>query len=127
MPSETPMELWLQIQPQYCWHDEAYIRGNKAALKELAYSLLAAADGDAATTRDMFASDGEGYRIEIRRIERPDDFPDPYYTTTAQWQVEMDGKFRTLESESARLRKALEESERECVNLRERLKHSRGY
>jgi len=75
---------YLQIEPQYAWHSEAYIRGNAAGLRALAHALLSAADGFAATTGDLFASDGEGYRIEILRIERPADFPDPFYTTIVQ-------------------------------------------
>lgn len=75
----------VQIEPQYAWHCEAIIRGNRAGLKELAYALLAAADGDAATTDTVFVgADGEGYEIAIRRLERPDDYPQPFYTTLVQ-------------------------------------------
>jgi hypothetical protein len=71
---------WLQIEPQYCWHSEAYIRGNASALRAFAKALLAAADGAAATSETIFAGDGEGYRIEVLRVERPDDLPQPFYT-----------------------------------------------
>ena len=86
MTLHPPIETidYIQLEPQHSWHGEAVIRGNASALRTLANALLAAADGDAATTPTVFASDGEGYKIEVRRLERPDDFPDPFYT------IEMD-------------------------------------
>ena len=80
----VPIEPYVQIEPQYSWHMDAYIRGNAAGLRELAKALLAAADGDAATTETVFASDGEGYEIEVRRLERPNDYPEPFYTTLVE-------------------------------------------
>lgn len=82
-PAKSEMETlhYLQIEPQYMWHSEAYIRGNRSALLALAAALTEAANRDAATTEVLFASDGEGYQIEILRVEAPDNYPAPFYTT----------------------------------------------
>lgn len=76
--------LWLQLHPQEMWHGEAVIEGNASALRALANALLTAADGDASELDDVFASDGEGYSILIRRKERPDDFSDAFYTINVE-------------------------------------------
>lgn len=78
--NQNDRTMYLQIEPQHFWHHEAIIRGDAAALKELARAILAAADGQHSVTEIMFASDGEGYGIEVHRIEKPADFPPPFYT-----------------------------------------------
>lgn len=72
-------EMWLQVHPQESWHAEVTIEGNAAALKALAAALLAAAEADSSHVHELFASDGEGYTALVRRVERPDDFREPYY------------------------------------------------
>lgn len=56
-------------------HGNARIVSNKAGLYELALTLLsltsAKTEGKAKTPREVFASDGEGYVVEVVRL--PDD------------------------------------------------------
>jgi hypothetical protein len=71
---------WLQVKPQYCWHSEALIEGSASALRALANSLLVAANEGEATSEQFFARDGEGYRVEVRRKEKPEYLTEPFYT-----------------------------------------------
>lgn len=83
--TKNEVVTWLQVLPQYTWHDELVIEGNAAALRALAAALLRAADGDGAECADLIASDGEGYTALIRRKERPDDMSNAHYVCQAEW------------------------------------------
>ena len=65
------MDNFLQIVPQYCWHDDLTIEGNAAGLRALAELLLKAAEFQGADSDRFFPSDGEGYKIIVRRHENP--------------------------------------------------------
>ena len=122
--------LWLQIQPQYAWHDDATITGNAAALRALGAVLTATADSDAGALQ-VFASDGEGYDLIVRRIERPDDFPRAYYSIETEWETqkgrmvalltevaELKHAKKSLTEENARLAQALEEARKDAERYR---------
>lgn len=62
---------YLHIYGQRAWHDDAWIVGNRAALQDLRQALDAALSQFSATDdkhrhqADVFAVDGEGYRIKV--------------------------------------------------------------
>lgn len=58
---------FLHVYSQYMWHDDAVIRGTKTALVALREALDAAiANGEG--NAEFFATDGEGYRVVICRV-----------------------------------------------------------
>lgn len=71
---------WMNVYPAYTHHDFVAIVGDQQALQHLGERLLAAAAMGAATAI-CFATDGEGYAIEVLRvddIEERDDIIAPY-------------------------------------------------
>lgn len=82
----TTSAPYVQVEPQHSWHGELVIRANDAGLSELIKALSKAREGTASVTGIVFASDGEGYGIHIQRIERPADYPHPFYTCEIEYQ-----------------------------------------
>lgn len=75
-PQPSEMKL-LQIYSQPCEHFEAQILGNRAGLRELydAIGVALNAGCKAHLANEVFATDGEGYDVEV--IVMPDDWTDP--------------------------------------------------
>ena len=65
MPANPPL---LHIHAQPCWHDPAYIVGNRAGLEALRDGLNATLAG-ASRPAEVFVSDGEGYEVEVQLDE----------------------------------------------------------
>lgn len=59
---------WLHVYPAPLWHDSVAIIGTQQALRHLAERLLAAADAGTAIA-DCCANDGEGYWLDIVRVD----------------------------------------------------------
>ena len=60
---------WLHVYGQFCWHSEAAIVGTKNGLVALRDAISKAIDTGSGTA-EAFATDGEGYAIEVRRSIR---------------------------------------------------------
>ena len=67
----------LHIYSQLFEHCEARIVGNKAGLQELVKTIEAAlkCSGEAISAEEVFATDGEGYDVEV--VVMPNDWNDP--------------------------------------------------
>jgi len=67
-------ERLLHIYGQEAWHDEAYLVGNRQALKALRDALTMLVDRDevkAAVDIEVFANDGEGYSLSVVLDDSP--------------------------------------------------------
>lgn len=85
-PDETDMGLgWAHVRPQDGPHQPATILGNRKALE-----LLRQAIDDALATRakegeaEVFARDGEGYRIRVVQVGPLDGLGWPWYADYRQ-------------------------------------------
>lgn len=54
----------VHILPQQCWHDPAFIVGNREGLTALRDAINDALIHESAST-EVFADDGEGYRVAV--------------------------------------------------------------
>ena len=76
----------VNIYGQEAWHEEARIIGNLEGLTELRDTLdraIATGNSETNDTDDpVFASDGEGYVIEVKRID------DVLQTRDSEWYTE---------------------------------------
>jgi hypothetical protein len=72
---DTP---WLNVRSQCTYHAEAYVRGTDAGLRALRDAIDAALAGKTGEAR-VFASDGEGYAIEVTRCGLVDEVGHPTY------------------------------------------------
>jgi hypothetical protein len=71
-------EAWVHIRPQNYSHDSAEIVGTRnglIALTDAINNALANTDGVAV----VFASDGEGYEVRVRKSSTIDGIGEPYY------------------------------------------------
>lgn len=59
---------WMHLYAQYIEHSPATIRGNVEALRKLRDAITEAIEGGTGEAKDIFASDGEGYSIEVQRV-----------------------------------------------------------
>lgn len=59
---------WMHIYPQGQWHMPAEIRGTTEALTALRDALTKAIEGDGTSEATAYAMDGEGYAVQIRRV-----------------------------------------------------------
>ena len=59
---------WMHVYGQVSGHDPAEIRGTTEALVALRDALTAAIEGDGVSEAVVTASDGEGYAVQVRRI-----------------------------------------------------------
>lgn len=65
--SDTEAEL-LNIHAQYQWHDDVLIVGNREGLMKLRDAIdRALSDAGPKAGNDVFASDGEGYGVNVVR------------------------------------------------------------
>lgn len=71
---------WLHIRPQHWYHSPAEIVGTEAGLSALADAITAAIRGKAGGA-DVFASDGEGYSVDVRRSSTISGLGTPFYTS----------------------------------------------
>jgi hypothetical protein len=69
---------WLHLRGQFSYHGEALISGSRAGLAALRDALDQAIENRDAEA-EVFASDGEGYVVTIRRTARLRDMGDPPY------------------------------------------------
>lgn len=69
---------WLHIISQSTYHAEAEIIGTKAGL-EVILSAINHALADRDGTETVFANDGEGYRVKVRRASGPTSMGSPVY------------------------------------------------
>ncbi len=60
---------WLHLQGQYSWHGPARIVGTARGLEVLRAALEEAVNKQVALAEPLFASDGEGYRIEVEMLD----------------------------------------------------------
>lgn len=60
------VEGWMHIYPQYTYHSEAFIRGDRAALMKLRDAIDKALAGDQNAHAEVFAKDGEGYAVQVQ-------------------------------------------------------------
>lgn len=72
---DTP---WLHIRPQTWSHDLAEIVGSKTGLRALSDALLSAIETKAGEA-EVFATDGEGYCVAIRRSNTVSGLGQPFY------------------------------------------------
>ena len=69
---------WLHIRGQFSYHGEAYVVGSKAGLIALRDALnVAIEQGEGEAT--VYANDGEGYGVTVRRTSRVRDMGNPPY------------------------------------------------
>ena len=73
-PQPDEMRL-LHIYSQPCEHFEARIVGNDSGLRVLRDAIIKALREGQASSGELFASDGEGYQVEVTLM--PDDWHDP--------------------------------------------------
>lgn len=73
---------WLHIKSQSRWHGSVIIRGTKAGLVALRDGLNAALDVGTSEA-SAFASDGEGYGIDIARCRTVSALGKPFYIDEA--------------------------------------------
>ena len=69
---------WLHLRGQFSYHGEALISGTRAGLTALRDALTLAIEQRDAEA-EVFASDGEGYAVTIRRCARIRDMGEPPY------------------------------------------------
>lgn len=69
---------WLHIRSQFTYHAEAVITGTRAGLSCLRDAVDAALESGTGTG-NAFASDGEGYEIEVRRSSTVRGIGNPTY------------------------------------------------
>jgi len=63
----------LKIHAQHGSHDEAFIYGNVAGLRDLIATIEdAIADGEQSVSGEMFPPDGEGYNVVVKLCEEKD-------------------------------------------------------
>lgn len=67
--------LLLHIYSQPWEHSEARVIGNDAGLRALRDTIIEALREGQAESNELFASDGEGYQVEVTLM--PDDWEDP--------------------------------------------------
>ena len=60
----------LHVYPQGAWHDDVLIAGNRQALEGLARAVARALEQGADATEEVFAADGEGYRLVVRPVDQ---------------------------------------------------------
>ncbi len=88
-PAEYDASPWLHLYAQYAWHDEARIVGNREALTALRDAIdRALADKNGEAEFAAVAGDGEGYRVDIRRVPRRavQNSAVPYTADYARWR-----------------------------------------
>ncbi len=82
--SDLPL---VHVYGQFTYHDDAVIRGNRnglTALRDAIDRALAGID-DAA---EVFANDGEGYRIVVMRTSMVHQLGSPEYIMESEWRLQ---------------------------------------
>lgn len=99
----------LHVFAQFTHHADALIAGNKAGLELLADAIAHAIKYGARRSAPVFVNDGEGYEVEVRRVDESevDNLGAPYYSTyiseeVSRWQT----RAFKAEAELSRLRRA---------------------
>ena len=69
----------LHIYPQYSHQDEARIVGDELGLQTLGAAIAHALKYGEKESDSLFASDGEGYSIEVEKVASINDL-EPYYS-----------------------------------------------
>jgi hypothetical protein len=70
---------WLNAYPQICEHSNAAIVGTSEALAKLRDSLnILLSHDDCCEEVELFASDGEGYTLRLRKTESIAGYRPPY-------------------------------------------------
>lgn len=65
---------YLHVYPQWSWHTEASICGNRPAIAQLRDALTAALDSPdgVSMSAEQFATDGEGYSVLVYVLPEPE-------------------------------------------------------
>jgi len=103
--SETSFDRlpWLHIYGQYIYHGPATIKGTRDGLTALRDAITKALEcGE--ETAEAFASDGEGYGVNILRVNTHASLGDPEYIYEAEFRVGIRAAER--EREIRKVRKA---------------------
>ena len=66
----------LHVYPQGAWHDDVLIAGNRQALEALRDVVTRALEQGPDAFETVFAADGEGYRVVVRRMGEPVEDPE---------------------------------------------------
>lgn len=94
---------WLHLRGQFTYHSEAHIVGSRAGLTALRDAINSALDSREATA-DVFASDGEGYQVLVRRSATIRDMGEPPYLDEIGRQIATFERDFVLKMEKRRLR-----------------------
>jgi hypothetical protein len=78
---------WLHVYGQYSWHSEATIRGTKEGLVALRDALTEAIDYSGRGSASVMASDGEGYRVQVERVNTHATLGSPEYLFELEYQM----------------------------------------
>lgn len=77
---------WLHVYGQHFYHGPAMLRGNRAALEALRAAVdqaLEAGTGEA----EVFASDGEGYHVQVHRVNTMATLGTPEYLYELEFKM----------------------------------------
>jgi hypothetical protein len=72
---------WAHVRPQAGPHNPATILGNRRALETLRSAINDALAGDDNAYAEVFARDGEGYKIQVQMVGVLDHLGWPWYAT----------------------------------------------
>lgn len=77
---------WLHVYGQYSYHSEAKIRGTANGLIALRDALSKAIESGEAIAK-VIASDGEGYNVEIQRVNTQAALGSPEYLFELEYEM----------------------------------------
>lgn len=77
---------WLHVYGQFCWHSEAYIRGTREGLVVLRDALNTAIETGSGSA-EVFASDGEGYSVDVIRSSTVHGIGRPEYIMEREYEL----------------------------------------
>jgi hypothetical protein len=103
--SDINRVAWLHIYGQHYWHSPATIRGNREALLALKAAIDVALEGSEGEAV-VFASDGEGYAVNVVRASTMAVLGHPEYLYTLEHQMglreaEREREFRLAKKNTA--------------------------
>lgn len=77
---------WLHVYGQYSYHSEATIRGTIAGLTALREAISKALEGGKGCAR-VIASDGEGYSLQVLRVNTQAALGHPEYLFELEYEM----------------------------------------
>lgn len=86
-PRDVDLSAWMHVYGQFMWHGEARIVGTRSALEGLRAAIDAALKDGKGETGEVFASDGEGYVVEVYRADLIAHLGHPEYRVEAEYSA----------------------------------------